>query len=99
VRGINYQADPSWRADVLQSRIVDTLTQFGMQGNQHILRQFETLASWSFSGMPRGADFPNEDFANLQDYLACCTTDVVGGSSAKVWGYGEGGRKPDGSRL
>jgi hypothetical protein len=39
------------------------------------------------------------DYANLRSYLGCCTVDNVKHSAAKVHGYGNGGRLPDGSRL
>jgi hypothetical protein len=99
VDGLMFQGDPYWTADELQARIVDTLKQFGTQGNRHKLRMFETLAIRQFTGDPPGSDHPNEDDVNLQDFLACCTTDVVEHTDAKVWGYGNGGRQRSGSPL
>lgn len=36
---------------------------------------------------------------NARGYLICCTVDNVRHSDARVWGLGNGGRRPDGSRL
>lgn len=94
VDGLNYQTDPTWDIPMLQARIVDSLSQFGRQGNVHKFRMDEDSASLMFDG-----DTPTEDDANLRGYCACCTTDNVAGSDARVWGYGNGGRRPDGSRL
>lgn len=99
VDGILYQSDPAWTADELQARIVDTLHQFGEQGNRHKFRQFETLAIEQFTGNPPGSEHPNEDDGDRLDYLAACTTDVVSHTEAKVWGAGNGIRKPDGTPI
>jgi hypothetical protein len=45
VDGINYQGDPAWDIGEYQARIVDTLSQFGRQGNAHKLRSFE-VETW-----------------------------------------------------
>lgn len=37
--------------------------------------------------------------SNLRGYLSCCTFDDVKHTGALVWGFGNGGRRPDGSRL
>lgn len=107
VDGINYQTgaypaddpDPSrrgqpWSPRDLQDRIVDTLWQFGTQGNRHKFRCDESLAWRMWDN-----DQPTEDDANLYDFLACCTVDDVRHTDARVWGYGNGGRRPDGTRL
>lgn len=39
------------------------------------------------------------DYANQRGFVGACTIDNVRGSAAKVMGYGNGGRMPDGSRL
>lgn len=94
VDGLDYQTSPTWDIPMLQARIVDSLSQFGRQGNRHKFRLFEDSASLMFDN-----DQPDEDHANLRCYLGCCTTDNVTGTDAKVWGFGNGGRKPDGSVL
>lgn len=106
VDGIDYQAvctvaaNPDvdgpydWSADMLQARIVDTLYQFGQEGNIHKFRVFEDMAMLSFDHNP-----PTEADNDQRGYLACCTVDNVKGTDAKVWGYGGGGRRPDGSPL
>ena len=100
VDGIDYQTEGlRWTVGELQARLVDTLSQFGRQGNVHKIRLFEDLASDQFSGNPRGSDHPDEDDANLRGFLACCTVDNVTGTDAKVWGYGGGARRGDGSLL
>lgn len=100
VDGLCYQSmGLAWDVPFLQAKIVDTLSQFGRQGNIHKFRLMEDLASAQFSGVPTGSDFPNEDHAALRAFLACCTVDNVSHTDAKVWGYGGGGAKLDGTRL
>jgi len=94
VDGLQYQTVPTWTIGETQARLVDTLSQFGSQGNQYKLRFFEDQASLQFTH-----DHPDEDDAALRGYLACCTIDNVKQTDAKVWGYGNGGRMPDGSPL
>jgi hypothetical protein len=94
---------------MLQARMVDTLWQFGERGNDYKFRMEEDLAFWMWDTDQVSVivdDTPPEqtvsvtpEDANLRGYLACCTIDDVKGTSAKVFGYGNGGRMPDGSRL
>jgi hypothetical protein len=110
VDGLNYQTQgPQWSAQMLQARMVDTLWQFGERGNDYLFRMEEDLAFWMWDTDEVSVvvdDLPPEQIvrvtpeeANLRGYLACCTIDDVKGTSAKVFGYGNGGRMPDGSRL
>jgi hypothetical protein len=84
-----------WTIEETQARLVDTLKQFAMQGNQHKMRLGEDMGWLQFSldrdelGQP-----VNEDQANLRGYLCCCTN-----APAQLWGYGGGGRLPDGKPL
>ena len=39
------------------------------------------------------------EYANQRGFVGCCTVDTIKGSDAKVHGFGNGGRMPDGSRL
>lgn len=94
VDGLDYQGDSGWSAAEWQARIVDTLHQFGTQGNQHKIRAFERLGTLLFDHPT-----PTEDDANLDGYLACCTIDNVMHTDAKVWGTAEGVRHLDGSPL
>lgn len=94
VDGLQYQADSGWAVPMLQARLVDTLAQFGQQGNQHKLRAFELTASEQFT-----QDHPTEDEANLIGYLACCTVDNVRHTDARIWGFGNGARDLDGTVL
>ena len=94
VDGLNYQTDPNWSMKDTQDRIVDTLWQFGQQGNIHKFRFDEDQAALMWDN-----DRPNEDDANARGFLACCTIDDVKRTDAKVWGYGNGGRSRDGSPL
>lgn len=101
VNGINYQTDPSWNNKDTQDRLVDTLWWFGQRGNIWKLRFDEDQASpeWNTYGPngPSGISYP--EYANQRGFLACCTIDDVRHTDAKVWGYGNGGRMPDGSWL
>jgi hypothetical protein len=94
VRGIMYQGDSSWDIGELQARMVDTLKQFGQQGNVHLFRMYEDIAWIQYMNNP-----PSEADGNLRGYCACCATDVVGGTDAKDWGYGNGGQLPNGDVL
>jgi hypothetical protein len=94
VDGLQYQTQPTWTIQETQARLVDTLSQFGQQGNRHKLRFFEDQATLEFKH-----DHPDENDASLRGYLACCTIDNVAHTDSKIWGYGNGGRRPDGSRL
>lgn len=94
VDGLDYQGDGAWPADEWQARIVDTLHQFGERGNIWKMRAYERLAYGMFDH-PK----PDEDDANLDGYLACCTYDDVKHTDAKVWGSGEGIRHLDGSPI
>lgn len=89
VDGLDYQTQPTWTIEETQARLVDTLIQFAKQGNRHKLRFFEDQASLQFTH-----DHPDENDAALRGYLACCTK-----GPATVWGYGNGGARPDGSVL
>jgi hypothetical protein len=44
-------------------------------------------------------DHPDEDEVNARGYCAMCTTDDVRHTDARVWGYGNGARRPDGTVL
>jgi hypothetical protein len=103
--GLNYQSgrypddDPArrgqlWTMRDLQDRLVDSLWQFGVAGNRHKLRLDEDTASLQWDN-----DRPNEDDANLRGFVACATIDNVRHTDAKVWGYGNGARMPDGTAL
>ena len=92
VDGLDYQGDSAWGQDEWQARIVDTLHQFGEQGNVHKMRAFERLGTLLFDNPT-----PTEDDANLDGYLACCTYDDVKHTDAKVWGTAEGLRHLDGT--
>lgn len=94
VDGLMYQGDPEWGQDEWQARIVDTLHQFGEQGNVHKMRAFERLGTLLFDNPT-----PDEADANLDGYLACCTYDDVKHTDAKVWGTAEGLRNLDGTPV
>lgn len=94
VDGLNYQTRPEWDCAMLQARIVDTLWQFGTAGNVHKFRCDEDEASLMWDN-----DTPTEDDANLRGLVACCTIDNVKSTDAKVWGFGNGGRRVDGTPI
>jgi len=94
VDGLCYQSDPSWDVPMLQARSVDTLSQFGRQGNRHKFRLLEDQATFQFT-----RDRPDELDGCLRGFLACCTIDNVSHTDAKVWGFGNGGRREDGSAI
>jgi hypothetical protein len=104
-----------WSPKMLQDRMVDTLWLFGQRGNDFKFRLDEDFATFMWdndvvsvqvddqvddAGNPvlTSVSVTPED-ANLRDYIGCCTIDDVKHTDAKVWGYMNGGRRPDGSRL
>lgn len=96
--GINYQADSSWDPDMLQARIVDSLWEFGQREREGKFvpkfRLWEDVAILQFDN-----PHPDENEGNQRGFIGCCTVDNVRGGPAKVYGYGNGGRRPDGTRL
>lgn len=98
VDGLNYQADSNWDVPQLQGHLMDWLNQFAQQGNRRKLRIFELSASLQFADAT--ADEWDEWRGNTMGYLACCTGGPKsGGTSARVWGYGNGAARPDGSPV
>jgi len=106
---------PHWSPQMLQARMVDTLYQFGQRGNDFKLRMEEDLAFWMWdsdtvqvqvddavdaAGNPvySTVSVTPED-ANVRGYVSACTIDDVKHTDAKCWGYGNGARRVDGSRL
>jgi hypothetical protein len=106
---------PMWSPQMLQARMVDTLYQFGQRGNDFKFRMEEDLAFWMWmediatvqvddavdaNGNPVYTQVSTtpED-ANVRGYISCCTIDDVKRTDAKVWGFGNGARMPDGARL
>lgn len=111
VDGLMYQSMGAyWSAQMLQARIVDSLWQFGERGNDVKFRMWEDFATFMWDNdevTVEQDEIPGNlvtvsclpDDANLRCYVACCTSDNVKWTDAKVWGFGNGGRRPDGSRL
>jgi len=109
--GLNYQtAGPAWSHQMLQARLVDTLWLFGERGNDYKMRLDEDYAffGWDadeWTGVQD--DIPGNvvtvpttpDYANQRCYLGACTIDDVKHGDAKIFGYMNGARRPDGSRL
>ena len=99
VDGLDYQADSAWDVPELQARIVDTLSQFGRQGNVHKMRLCEDQAIRQFSGYPHLNPHPDELDGAQRGFYACCTIDNVAHTSARQWGYGNGGMNDNGQWL
>jgi hypothetical protein len=93
VDGINYQTVPDWTTQEMADRMVDTLWQFGQDGNRYKFRMWEDQATKQFNG------HADENDGDARGYLAVCAYDNVKWTDAKVWGFGNGGRWPDGARL
>lgn len=93
VNGINYQSDPYWTTRELQDRMVDTLWQFGESKYDYKMRMWEDQATKQFNG------HADENDGDARGYLSCCTYDNVKHTDALVWGFGNGGRRPDGTRI
>jgi hypothetical protein len=101
VDGLNYQTQPEWSMKETQDRMVDTLWWFGIRGNIWKMRMDEDQASpeWNNFGPPSIPGLSYPEYANVRGYCACCTIDDVRHTDAKVWGFGNGGRMPDGSAI
>jgi hypothetical protein len=93
VDGINYQSDPNWTTQELADRMVDTLWQFGDDGNRYKFRLWEDKATQQYGG------YATPDDGDARGYYGACTYDNVRWTDAKVWGFGNGGRRPDGTRI
>ena len=93
VDGINYQTFPTWTTQEMCDRMVDTLWQFGEDGNRYKMRLWEDQATAQYHG-----DATPDD-GDARGYYGCCAFDNVKWTSAKVWGFGNGGRRPDGLRI
>ena len=98
VDGIDYQGQAEWDIPELQARLVDTLWQFGVDEQAgkplHKMRMDEDVAIMMFSH-----EHPNEDEANQRGLAACCTTDNVRHTNAKIWGAGNGVRLVSGAPI
>ena len=93
INGLNYQSLPEWTTQELCDRLVDTLWQFGEGGNLYKLRMWEDKATQQYHG-----DATPDD-GDARGFLTCCTYDNVKHTDAKIWGFGNGGRRADGSRI
>lgn len=94
VDGIDYQGISTWDPKERQDRTVDTLWQFGEGGNRYKFRYYEDCATDQFDN-----DQPDETTGDQRGYINCCTIDDVKWTDAKVWGFGNGARRPDGTSL
>lgn len=111
VDGLNYQTQgPVWSHKDLQDRMVDTLWLFGDRGNDFKMRMDEDYAFFMWDGDTwTGVQDDNPghivtvsttpDDANQRCFIGCCTIDDVKHTDAKIWGYMNGARRPDGARL
>ena len=93
INGLNYQSNPEWTTQELMDRLVDTLWQFGEGGNLYKLRMWEDKATQQYNG------HATPDDGDARGYLTACTYDNVKHTDAKIWGFGNGGRRADGSRI
>jgi hypothetical protein len=111
IDGLNYQGVSDWTTQDAADRAVDTLWQFAQQPYGHKFRYWEDLAFVMFDGNPqrgtppaytdgvaRGPACTPED-ANCRGWYLMSTYDNVKGTDGKIWGFGNGGRRPDGSRI
>jgi hypothetical protein len=111
VNGINYQTyGAQWSHQMVQARIVDSLWQFGERSDGVKFRMEEDYATWMWDNdevVVEQDEIPGNmvtvnvtpDYANQRGFICACTIDDVKGTDAKVWGAGNGSRRPDGSRL
>lgn len=105
VDGVLYQCDPAWSAGMMAARATDCLDRLapggmwglGESGRGHPIdfTVWETIATQQFNNAHDGdGRLADEDIGNLKGYECLCS---VGKMTVK--GYGNGGRRPDGSRL
>lgn len=89
VRGLQYQAEPSWDIGDTQSRLVDVMRMFHGMDDAFIVRAFELKALLRFT-----RDEWDEAAATAYGYLACCTL-----GEQRVWGTADSFCLPDGSPI
>lgn len=94
LRGLKYQSDPSWSFNEMQGRIGDTTNRPQSEevgwGHEFNFVAWETFAYAQFESVSG----PNEADGDQAGFITSCTPGV-----ASVAGYGNGGRRPDGSAL
>lgn len=113
VDGICYQCDPTWSAGMMQAReqdCLDRLAPGGLYGLPHSGRFrtsqepdghpfdfvcWETVATCQFNnGHDGDGRLADEDMGNLKGYECTCAPGLL-----TVKGFGNGGRRPDGTAL
>jgi hypothetical protein len=105
VDGVLYQCDPSWTAGMMAARITDGLDRlapgglWGLSdsGRGHPIDYtvWETIATKQFNNDVDGdGRLADEDIGNLKGYENSCAPGLM-----TVKGYGNGGRRPDGTAL
>jgi len=105
VDGICYQCDPTWTAGMMAARITDGLDRlapgglWGLEdsGRGHPIDYtvWETIATQQFNNDVDGdGRLADEDIGNLKGYECTCAPGYM-----TVRGWGNGGRRPDGTPL
>ncbi len=105
VDGVCYQCDPAWSAGMMAARTQDCLDRLapgglwglGDSGRGHPfdLTVWETIATCQYGNLTDGdGRLADEDLGNLKGYECTCAPGLM-----TVKGYGNGGRRPDGTPL
>jgi hypothetical protein len=105
VDGVLYQCDPAWSAGMMAARSTDCLDRlapggvWGLSdsGRGHPLdfTVWETIATNQFNnGYDGDGRLADEDIGNLKGYECTCAPGLM-----TVAGFGNGGRRQDGTRL
>lgn len=105
VDGLLYQCDPTWSAGMMAARCQDCLDRlapgglWGLadSGRGHAIDfvVWETIATCQFNnGHDGDGRLADEDLGNLKGYECLCSPGAM-----TVKGFGNGGRRPDGSPL
>ena len=105
VDGVLYQCDPAWTAGMMAARTTDCLDRlapgglWGLsdsgRGHPIDVTVWETIATNQFNnGYDGDGRLATEDIGNLKGYECTCAPGLM-----TVFGYGNGGRRPDGTPL
>jgi hypothetical protein len=105
VDGVLYQCDPAWSAGMMAARCTDCLDRlapggvWGLddsgRGHPIDFTVWETIATNQFNnGYDGDGRLADEDIGNLKGYECTCAPGLM-----TVAGFGNGGRRQDGTRL
>lgn len=100
VDGVLYQGDPSWTAGMMAARLQDVQVRLVAGGVYQLpvsydVVAYEDIATQQYAnGSTGNGRLADEAEGNLRGFENCCVPGPI-----RISGYGNGGRRPDGSAL